>query len=33
MACVASGLVNGEGFSVDASVMEADASRYHGLAP
>lgn len=31
--CVASGLVKGEGFAVDASVMEADASRYHGLAP
>ena len=23
----------GEGFAVDASVMEADASRYHGKAP
>lgn len=33
MACVEVGLVGGEGFSVDASVMEADASRYHGLAP
>ncbi len=30
---MAAGLVKGEGFSVDASVMEADASRYHGLAP
>ena len=27
------GLVKGEGFAVDASVMEADASRYHGKAP
>jgi hypothetical protein len=27
------GLVEGEGFAVDASVMEADASRYHGKAP
>ena len=27
------GLVKGEGFAVDASVMEADASRYHGIAP
>jgi hypothetical protein len=27
------GLVNGEGFAVDASVIEADASRYHGKAP
>ena len=27
------GLVKGEGFAVDASVMEANASRYHGLAP
>jgi hypothetical protein len=25
--------VKGEGFAVDASVMEADASRYHGKAP
>jgi len=33
MACVVAGLVRGEGFSVDASVMEADASRYHGLTP
>src|ERR1700674_3303214 len=32
-ACMASGLVKGEGFAVDASVMEADASRYHGKAP
>src|SRR5215467_3211080 len=29
----ASGLVKGEGFAVDASVMEANASRYHGKAP
>ena len=27
------GLVKGEGFAVDASVMEADASCYHGQAP
>lgn len=27
------GLVKGEGFAVDASVIEADASRYHGVAP
>ena len=27
------GLVKGEGFAVDASVMEADASRYRGKAP
>jgi hypothetical protein len=27
------GLVKGEGFAVDASVMEADASRCHGRAP
>jgi transposase len=32
-ACMAAGLVKGEGFAVDASVMEADASRYHGVAP
>src|SRR3954471_21956238 len=32
-ACMAAGLVKGEGFAVDASVMEADASRYHGKAP
>src|SRR5207344_2123673 len=32
-ACMANGLVKGEGFSVDASVMEANASRYHGKAP
>jgi len=31
--CIATGLVGGEGFAVDASVMEADASRYHGVAP
>jgi transposase len=29
-ACIDAGLVKGEGFAVDASVMEADASRYHG---
>jgi IS5 family transposase len=33
MACMASGLVKGEGFAVDASVMEANASRYRGKAP
>ena len=32
-AAMAMGLVKGEGFAVDASVMEADASRYHGKAP
>ncbi len=32
-ACMANGLVKGEGFAVDASVMEANASRYHGKAP
>ena len=32
-ACMNAGLVKGEGFAVDASVMEADASRYHGQAP
>jgi transposase len=32
-ACMDVGLVKGEGFAVDASVMEADASRYHGKAP
>src|SRR5579863_10287570 len=32
-ACMAVGLVKGEGFAVDASVMEADAGRYHGKAP
>lgn len=32
-ACMNTGLVKGEGFAVDASVMEADASRYHGKAP
>ena len=31
-ACMAHGLVKGEGFAVDASVMEANASRYHGKA-
>src|ERR1700675_4210702 len=33
MAAMGMGLVKGEGFAVDASVMEADASRYHGKAP
>ena len=32
-ACMDGGLVKGEGFAVDASVMEANASRYHGKAP
>src|SRR5215467_13402484 len=31
--CMAADLVKGEGFAVDASVMEANASRYHGKAP
>jgi transposase len=31
--CMDAGLVKGEGFAVDASVMEADASRYHGVKP
>jgi hypothetical protein len=31
--CIAAGHVKGEGFAVDASVMEANASRYHGKAP
>lgn len=31
--CMAAGLVGGEGFAIDASVLEADASRYHGIAP
>jgi len=33
LACMTAGLVKGEGFAVDASVMEANASRYHGKAP
>ena len=32
MAAMAMGLVKGEGFAVDASVMKANASRYHGKA-
>src|ERR1700726_4314924 len=32
-ACMDAGLVKGGGFAVNASVMEADASRYHGKAP
>jgi transposase len=32
-AAMAMGLVKGEGFAVDASAMEANASRYHGKAP
>jgi transposase len=31
--CMAAGLIKAEGFAVDASVMEANASRYHGKAP
>src|SRR5262245_37303543 len=30
---MAMGLVEGEGFAVDAGVLEANASRYHGKAP
>jgi len=33
MACMVQGLVKGEGSAVDASVMEANASRYRGKAP
>jgi hypothetical protein len=33
MTAMEMGLVKGEGFTVDASVMEANASRYHGKAP
>ncbi len=29
--CMAEGLVGAEGFAIDASVMEADASRYRGV--
>jgi transposase len=32
-ACMGAGLVKGEGFAVDARVMEADARRYPGEAP
>jgi hypothetical protein len=32
-ACMDAGLVKGEGFAVDASVMEANASRYRGKTP
>jgi transposase len=32
-ACMNAGLVKGEGFAVDASVIEANTSRYHGKAP
>jgi transposase len=32
-ACMDAGLIEGEGFAIDASVIEADASRYHGKAP
>ncbi len=31
--CLDAGLIKGEGFAVDASVIEADASRYHGIEP
>jgi transposase len=31
--CIAEGLVKGETFAVDASFIEADASRYHKEAP
>src|ERR1700760_4895787 len=33
MAAMVMGLVKGDGFAVDASVIEANASRYHGKAP
>src|SRR4030081_2165958 len=33
IAAMVMGLVKGEGFAMDASVMEANASRYHGKAP
>jgi transposase len=33
VATLAAGLVKGEGFAVDASVMEANASRYYGKVP
>jgi transposase len=32
-ACMEAGLVKGEAFAVDASVIEANASRYHGVPP
>jgi len=32
-ACMDASLVKGDGFAVDASVIEADASRYHGVTP
>ena len=31
--CLSNGLIRAEGFAVDASVIEADASRYNGVAP
>jgi transposase len=31
--CLITGLIGGDGFAVDASVIEADASRYHGIEP
>jgi hypothetical protein len=33
MAATVMGLVKGEGFALDGSVIEANASRYHGKAP
>ncbi|MFT5439199.1 MAG: hypothetical protein ACI9MJ_001061 [Alphaproteobacteria bacterium] len=30
---MAVGMVGSEGFAIDTSVMEADAGRYHGIAP
>jgi transposase len=32
-ACMAAGLVKGEGFAVDASIITADASRHHRITP
>src|ERR1700760_2744150 len=32
-ACMNAGLVKGEAFAIDASVIEADASRYHAKVP
>src|SRR6516164_231190 len=31
--CLAAGLIKGEGFAIDASVIETDASRYPGIEP
>ncbi len=33
VACMAAGLFKREGFAVDATLIEANASRYHGKAP